>query len=176
MAYIPRTTAPSATDPNFVNVNYGGRNRCIVIDTQNGCVLPNCTGYVHGRWLEMGIDPTNLYLGNATNYYSYTADGYQRGQSPMLGAIACWSGGSDGAGHVAVVEEIIDAVNGTFKISNSAYNSYYFQYQTVTNFVFQSNYTFQGFIYNPKSWEWSGDFEVYWMKSRRRRKPVIIRE
>ena len=152
-SYVPRTSAPSQTDPNYVNVNYGGNNRCIVINTQNGCVMPNCTGYVHGRWLELGVNPVNLSLANARYYYLNTGDGYQRGQVPQLGAVACWDGGSDGAGHVAIVEEIIDAANGIYKISNSAYNSYYFQYQTVTNNVFQSNYTFQGFIYNPLSFD-----------------------
>ena len=90
---------------------------------------------------------------------------------PRLGAIACWDGGSDGAGHVAVVEEIIDASTNTYKISNSAYNSYYFQYQTVTNNVFQSNYTFQGFIYCPLSW--TDDNEYYFIRRNRHRKVAL---
>lgn len=169
-SYVARTTAPSNTDPNFVNVNYGGNNRCIVIDTTTGCVLPNCTGYVHGRWLEMGINPTGLYLGNATGYYGYTSDGYSRGTIPQLGAIACWSGGSDNAGHVAVVENIINA--NSYMISNSAYNSYYFQYQQVNNNYFQAGYTFQGFIYNPLSWD-TDTLDIYLMKKRKNKKVVI---
>ena len=46
--YIPRTTAPSADDKNWINVAYGGNNRCITSDTattygySRGSVLPNC--------------------------------------------------------------------------------------------------------------------------------------
>lgn len=170
-SYVPRTTAPSQTDPNFVNVNYGGNNHCIVINTQNGCVLPNCTGYVHGRWLELGVNPVNLSLANARYYWYNQGDGYQRGQTPQLGAVACWDGGSDGAGHVAIVEEITGP--NSYKISNSAYNSYYFQYQTVTNNVFQSNYTFQGFIYCPLSWD-TDVLDIYLMKRKRKGVKVIL--
>lgn len=152
-SYVPRRTAPSLTDLNFINVNYGGRNRCIVIDTSNGYTMPNCTGYVHGRWLELGVSPVNLSLANARYYWYNQGDGYSRGQVPRLGAVACWDGGTDGAGHVAIVEDIIDAANGIYMISNSAYNSYFWQYQQVTNNVFQSNYTFQGFIYCPLSFD-----------------------
>lgn len=168
-SYVPRTTAPSQTDPNFVGTAYGGNNRCLVIDTSTGCVLPNCTGYCWGRWLELGVSPVNLITGNATNWYGATWDGYARGNVPRLGAVACFSGGSDGLGHVAIVEEIIDANAGTFKISNSAYGSYYFQYQTVTNFVFQSNYQFQGFIYNPLDFD-TDDYDIYASVIRRRRR------
>lgn len=170
-SYVPRTTAPSQTDPNYVNVNYGGNNRCIVINTQNGCVMPNCTGYVHGRWLELGVSPVNLSLANARYYWYNTGDGYSRGQTPQLGAVACWDGGSDGAGHVAIVEEITNS--NSYKISNSAYNSYFFQYQTVTNNVFQSNYTFQGFIYCPLSWDFD-EIDIYLLKKRRKGVSVTI--
>lgn len=55
----------------------------------------------------------------------------------------------DGAGHVAIVEEIDE--NGNITCSNSAWQSTYFY---ITNLIKNNNYsyshyTFQGFIYNP---------------------------
>ena len=53
-----------------------------------------------------------------------TNDGYKRGSTPKLGAIACWSLGvvgigNDGAGHVAVVEQINS--DGSIIVSESNY-------------------------------------------------------
>ncbi|MFR8117267.1 MAG: hypothetical protein ACLVAK_09735 [Clostridia bacterium] len=55
----------------------------------------------------------------------------------------------DGAGHVAIVEEIEQ--NGNITCSNSAWQSTFF---FLTNLLANNNYsyshfTFQGFIYNP---------------------------
>ena len=49
--YVPRLTPPAANDKRWINVKYGGFNKCIVINSGTGSVLANCTGYVHGRWL-----------------------------------------------------------------------------------------------------------------------------
>ena len=106
--YTPRTKEPSTTDKNFIHMSSGGYNRCIVI--KNGSCLPNCVGYSWGRWREiLGKNP-NLSLNNAENWWAHN-DGYERGQTPKLGAVICWRKGlagnaSDGAGHVAVVEEV----------------------------------------------------------------------
>lgn len=107
VAYVPRLYAPAYGDKLWVNVTYGGYNKCIVINKQNGEVIPNCTGYVHGRWMEIGGTTTeyNLSLRNASSYWSHN-DGYARGQEPKLGACICFG---NGAGHVAVVEQIISA-------------------------------------------------------------------
>ena len=47
-----RTNAPQPTNTRYINVNYGGLNYCVVRDSTNGFVLPNCTGYCWGRALE----------------------------------------------------------------------------------------------------------------------------
>ena len=126
--------------------------------------LPNCTCYVWGRLLELGATNLTLCTGNAGSYWEY-GDGYQRGQAPRQGALACWyCSGSIGKGHVAIVEE----VNGTdIVISDSDYvaiadktkrenvwdNPHYFSRTTMSppyNFNGNSGlYTFQGFIYVP---------------------------
>lgn len=148
--YKPRLTAPEVGDPLWVNVNYGGYNKCIVRNYDTGMTLPNCTGYVHGRFMEIaGLTDCPMYLGNADGYYGYTSDGLPRGTEPALGAVLCFSGGL--AGHVCVVEEIID--ENTIRTSDSNYSSDYFTtYIRYRQYGWQwagSGMTYQGCIYNP---------------------------
>ncbi len=144
-SYVIRTATPATNDPNFINYAYGGNNRCIAI-ASNGYVLPNCTGYCWGRWLELGVTNCLLSTGNATNWSGHTSDGYQRGSVPMQGAVACWSGGSGGEGHVAIVEEVTTTgVN----VTESAYGGYTFRSNTYPLNMAKAGYTFQGYIYKP---------------------------
>ena len=119
--------------------------------------LPNCTCYAWGRFWEIAggsaVLPNGpaLSLSNAQDWYGYTQDGYVRGSTPKLGAICCYAGGIySGLGHVCVVEEIY--ADGSFLVSESAYNDYFFR---ATHVVAANGdygyggYTFQGFIYNP---------------------------
>ena len=109
-----RTTAPSkAMDC------YGASNPFY----QSGYGMPNCTAYAYGRFWELLGSKPNLSLANAENWYSHN-DEYERGLTPRLGAIICYRKGkvgvaSDGAGHVAVVEEIYS--DGRILISESAW-------------------------------------------------------
>lgn len=76
---------------------------------------------------------------------------YKTGQTPELGAVACFLDNSGGAGHVAIVEELKE--NGDIVTSNSAYESTFFYLDNLlksNNYNFSGN-TFQGFIYNPFS-------------------------
>lgn len=93
MAFVKRLTAPSTTDKNWIGVKYGGKNNALVISSSTGSVLANCCGYVHGRWCELGLPESKLCRNNAEMYFGYTADGFKRGSTPKLGAIACWSKG-----------------------------------------------------------------------------------
>lgn len=168
--FVPRTTAPALDDLNYIShyAPFNGYNYCIIIDSATGYVMPNCTGYAWGRWRELLGSYHNLSRGNASVWYGNTSDGYQRGQTAKIAAVACWSGGSDGAGHVGIVEDI-DSTG--FWMSNSAYQSYMFRYQHITGNFFQSGYTFQGFIYYPE------EFLEAWMlnmKRKRKMKVVII--
>lgn len=149
MEFIPRLTAPSNTDLHWIKTTHGGYNKCIVIDEQTGSVLPNCTGYAWGRFLEENeITDCNLSRGDAEVWFGNTSDGYERGQTAKLGAVICWESSQSG-GHVAVVEEIKS--NGDIVTSNSAYNGTRFFLETLSppNFNRGSAYTFQGFIYSP---------------------------
>lgn len=154
--FVPRTTPPDPYDLRWISDDdqYGGYNRCIVINSATGSVLPNCTGYVHGRWMEeSNMTECPLSVSNAANYYGYTADGMPRGSEPALGAVICFSTGQGGQpGHVAIVEEIVDA--DTIITSDSNYGAEYFVMRTRTramgwNWWSGSDLVFQGFIYNP---------------------------
>lgn len=150
MSYTPRLTAPSETDPRNVNTAYGGYNGAIVINSSNGCVMPNCVGYVHFRAMEMNdlYSDVPLSLGNGRTFWGYN-DGYSRGSEPQLGAVLCFDQ-SGGAGHVCIVEQIIDA--DTIVTSDSNYGAEYFVLRTRTrangwNWYSGSPLVFQGFIY-----------------------------
>lgn len=151
--FTPRKTAPPATSKYWIHKSAGGLNECIVIEG-NSC-LPNCVGYAWGRWYEILKSRPNLSRANAENWY-VTNDGYIHSKTPSLGAVACWSKGkvgvgSDGAGHVAIVEEIKS--NGDIVVSNSGYKSKRFWMQTFTRSsgYAMKGYNFQGFIHLPTS-------------------------
>lgn len=121
-----------------------------------GYGLPNCTCYAWGRFWEIADinhDYSNrptLSTGDAESWYGFTADGYERGHEPRLGAVICFADGPfSGDGHVAVVERINE--DGSIVTSNSAYGGQYFYTQTLRppNYLPAAGYVFQGFIYNP---------------------------
>lgn len=152
-----RTTAPSTSDKYWIHSSKGGKNECIIINNSTGSCLPNCVGYAWGRFYEITGKRPNLSRANAENWYGYTADGYKRSQTPAIGAVICWRKGqagvsSDGAGHVAIVEEVKS--NGDIVTSNSAYGGTRFYMQTVTKssgYSIGRAYAFQGFILPPVS-------------------------
>lgn len=152
--FVPRTTRPANDNKYYIKTTFGGWNKCIKIQS-DGRVLPNCTGYAYGRFMEcqLNVHSCNLSRANAELWYSHTIDGYQRGQTPKLGAVICWHSTRSG-GHVAIVEEIKD--NGDIVTSNSAYSGSYFYMKTLkksNNYYMGKAYTFQGFIYNPTNFD-----------------------
>ena len=169
MAYTPRLTAPSQNDPLWVMTAAGGYNGCIAgawpdYSSNYPCVLPNCTGYVHGRAMEIaGVTTDNLGLSfrNAYFYWSESSSDWVRESEPSLGAIVVYesinvpSGAAPYApepGHVAVVEEIVDA--NTIVVSESNYAISYFDTRTLyrsTNWdPYPGQYvSFLGFLRNP---------------------------
>ena len=127
----------------------------------SGYGMPNCTCYAWGRFWEIS-DPNRLYdnstrprlsTGNGQDFFPHTQDGYTRGRTPQLGAIACYSGGNySGLGHVCVLEQ--HNSDDTWTVSESAWNGYFFRasHKILANGDYNdpvAGYTFQGFIYNP---------------------------
>lgn len=150
MAYTPRLTELGILN----NPYWYARNPFY----QSNVGLPNCTCYAWGRWWEVSdpnvqyVNRPNLSLGNAKEWYGYTQDGYERGQTPKLGAVICFapSAGSSRVGHVGVVEVIY---SDHITTSNSDYGGTYFYlenlYPDANGKYHHDVYTSQGFIYNP---------------------------
>lgn len=157
MAYVPRLSAPSYTDKRWIQVESGGFNQCIYGYYGGPSVLPNCTGYVHGRVMELrgvNTDDSGLSFGHAATYYNGSSADWTHSQDPELGAVMCWGGGY---GHVAVVEQIID--NNTVVLSESSWGTaaipaVRFRTLTVTRangwrVSYDPNLPWQGFLINP---------------------------
>lgn len=136
---------------------------CPVEPVTHSCVLEHgeitgqCTGYAWGRFMEILGDTPKLSTANAGMWYGYTQDGYQRGQTPKLGAVACWSK-PGAAGHVAIVEEIHD--DGSITLGQSGYSSHnrFWTGKGSPPNYYHSPYIFQGFIYNPNAGTATGTF------------------
>lgn len=158
MEFTKRLNSPGPSDKEWIHYSAGGSNQCIKVNG-NSC-LPNCVGYAWGRMTEILGHTPDLSCGNAEDWWDHN-DSFERGDTPKLGAVVCWSrgqthNGADGAGHVAIVEEIHD--NGDIVISQSGYinpngATYFnsnFSTRTVSKssgYSFGSAYRFQGFIY-----------------------------
>lgn len=170
-----RTSCPSSTEKAYMQANYGGYNKCILGNSNptrgsgykrtGYSVLPNCCGYVHGRWIELGgynHDIDGLSLGNAKTYYPNWKG--NKGQTPKVGAIMCWTNNS--AGHVAVVEQVIDS--DTVLTSESNWNGPKFSNRTRHRAWGNGNWSywqgtdiyFQGFIYPPFTVESTNDVNI----------------
>lgn len=138
----------------------------------------NCTWFAWGRFWEISGATSSsekrprLSTSNAEDWYPYTQDGYERGQTPKLGAVLCFRDGAySGWGHVAIVEEILS--DGSIWTSESALDGYYFDYRHryPPNYAANSydNYVFQGFIYNPYAGDTpSGGKLPIWMMRRKK--------
>jgi hypothetical protein len=148
--FLKRVSAPASSDKHWVHTIYGGMNSCILVKDKS--VLPNCVGYAWGRWAELLGKQPSLSRSNAENWFG-TNDGYARGKTPKLGAVVCWQkgatlSGKDGAGHVAIVEDIL--ADGSIITSNSGYLSTLFYMRTIKPpYEVGGLYKFQGFIYPP---------------------------
>lgn len=164
MSFTPRFTIPEKGNPYYNTKKSGGYSEAIQgKPTQDGLdVLSNCVGYSYGRYNEIVGAGYMKYLApvNAEqfiDFMNYKEKGVTSGMTPKLGAVAVWQAGktkqsSDGAGHVAIVEQINS--DGSIITSESGYNAskpFWTQRRTNDNGRWgqNSNYTFLGFIYNP---------------------------
>lgn len=155
-----RTTKPESGNKFYNTVSKGGYSHCIVgYPTDKSCnVLSNCVGYACGRFNEIIGTMKYPYLNcNAENFIERAKQyGLEISDKPTLGGIMVWQkgatlSGNDGAGHVAIVEKIID--NNTIYTSESGYGSSAFWNSTRSNtsgrWGIGSGYKFRGCIINP---------------------------
>ncbi len=154
-----RTSKP-VNNKFYITKSKGGYSACIQgKPTDASCnVLANCVGYACGRFNEIIGSMKYPYLNcNAENFIERAKKcGLTVVSYPTLGGIMVWQkgstlSGSDGAGHVAVVEKIIDS--NTIYTSESGYGGSAFWNSTRKNtngrWGLGSSYTFRGCIVNP---------------------------
>jgi len=144
--FTPRLSEPSRDNGYY----FGGDNIFEVC----GYGMPNCTAYAFGRLFEITDQTFGALSGNAEQWWAAAQNaGYQVGSEPKLGAVICWKAydewdESDGAGHVAVVEEIYP--NGDILTSNSGWQGDMFFTRDVSRdsgYQYSEARQFQGFIY-----------------------------
>lgn len=160
MDFVMRTGKPEKGNKYYIRKASGGYSNAIQgYPKDSECdVLSNCVGYAYGRFNEIGGYGYCKYLAptNAENFMQYKGS-CQTGQTPKPGACMVWQkgrtlSGSDGAGHVAIVERVISETE--VYTSESGYGSKAFWNQTRKKgqdgkWGAGSDYTFLGFIYNP---------------------------
>lgn len=155
-----RTTKPTSGNKFFITKSKGGYSTCIQgSPTDSQCnVLSNCVGYACGRFNEIiGAMKYPSLNCNAENFIERAKNTYglEISSVPTLGGIMVWQkgtlSGNDGAGHVAIVEKIIDS--NTIYTSESGYGGSAFWNSTRRNtngrWGLGSAYTFRGCIVNP---------------------------
>lgn len=114
--YKPRLVIPEYGNPYYNNKSNGGFNPCALGNNSHGQrqkglnILPNCVGYVVGRFNEIGGYGACKWLvarGNACDFIRIgQQQGLQISDAPTLWGCLVWAGGPGGYGHVAIVERI----------------------------------------------------------------------
>lgn len=155
-----RNTRPEKGNAYYIRKASGGYNPCIAgKPTDKYCdVLSNCVGYAVGRFNEIGGYNACKYLGsrNAEDFIDMAkSQGLTVSQTPTLGGCMVWSKGEtgtsrDGAGHVAIVEEI--HATGSITTSESGYGStpsFWTKIRSGSNWGQRETYRYLGCIVNP---------------------------
>lgn len=159
--YKIQKTLPNKGDKFYNTTSNGGYSWCIqgypTVDGLN--VLCNCVGWACGRFNEIYSIETG-YQGmkypqlccNAEDFYNKAKKiGLQVQYEPTNGGIMVWEGKGDLAGHVAVVEQVIN--NNKLFTSESGYKNFDMRNYTRTNdngnWGVNSYYKYLGCIVNP---------------------------
>lgn len=188
--FTPRLTAPGWQNeyyrhPGYYFAGEDGLNTCIVIDANNGYVLPNCVGYAWGRAYEILGSAPALCQGDAYLWWTYN-DGYPRGSQPKLGAIVCTT--YPNPGHVAVVERqdgpyewtISESIYGgaEFRLGTIAYsipNQAWFCWYDDGHGGTYNPWDVKGFIYPPYDIYNVGEFKLFGAGHKRiRRRKIYV--
>ena len=162
--FTPMLQIPEKGNPYYNTIGNGGYSTCIIgKPTQEGLnTLSNCVGLSVDRFNEIIGAGKFVYLNYPPNgedvYARAIKEGLEVSQEPSYGAILCFAKGktgdsSDGAGHVATVEQMFD--DGSIVTAESGYKaSRPFWTTKRTNadghWGGSGKYTFLGFVKNPK--------------------------
>lgn len=159
LIYNFRLKKPEKGNKYYIRRANGGYNPCIAgRPTDSDCnVLANCVGYAVGRFNEIGAYGCCKWLAsvNAENMIEIARNqGLEISPVPVLGGCMVWQkgktlSGSDGAGHVAIVESIND--DGSIITSESGYDflPFYTSKRYAPNYESNTSYKFRGCIVNP---------------------------
>lgn len=144
-------------NPFYITKESGGLNPCKKGRPvcEGADALANCISFVVGRFNEVAGESWCHYFGsmNASSFYIVAKRDYNFPTStmPEVGAIACFSGGVGGKGHVYSVEAFKG--NHEWIIAESGYNNYAFRNRVIKdtdkNFGMPASFKFQGFVINP---------------------------
>lgn len=161
--YKPRLVIPEYGNPYYNTKSNGGFNPCALGNNshgqrQNGLnILPNCVGYVVGRFNEVGQYGACKWLvarGNACDFIRIgQQQGLQIATRPVVGGCMVWSGGTGGYGHVAIVE--LDLGNRFLTSESEYYGKPFVTYQRFGEdwrggcYWMGRSYKFLGCIVNP---------------------------
>lgn len=153
--FTPRLEIPPKGNRYYIAKSEGGLNPCIPRPSGSKLRFANCVFYAVGRYAEI----TGIWLPstNAENFVNEAKKlGLTVSDKPQPGAVIVWAkgkvgDGSDGAGHVGVVE-IVNA-SGSIVTSESGWNAKT-EFWTTTrrndgNWGQSSSYKFIGFILPP---------------------------
>lgn len=167
--------APDISSNYYIRTTYGGWNPCVLgnndygLRPYPGSVLPNCSGFATGRFNEMlGLNDCT-YLGNADggNFMQFASQqGLPTGSEPVVGGAMVWR--NSGEGHVAIVEQIVDA--NTIICSESGWYwtsppvwDYKTHYRNGGRWHSNSDYNYQGCIYPPGTPGSADDDDEYYI-------------
>lgn len=161
--FTPRLTRPEKGNKYYITKVNGGYSRAIKgypTDNQND-VLANCVGYAFGRFHEIANRPEMDLFDpvNAENIFENAQKhGLKTGKLPALGALIVWQkgatlGSGDGAGHVAVVEQILGG--GVIVTSESGYGAAnpFWTAHYKSPYGYKTGYKLLGFVYQPETQE-----------------------
>ena len=181
--FEPRLVRPTAGNKYYIRKADGGYSTAILgKPTDSQCnVLSNCVGYAVGRYHEAADRPQFDLIDavNAENLFENAKrHGLPTSNTPSLGALIVWQKGAtldpgDGAGHVAVVEQI--AADGTITTSESGYgcSTPFWLGHYAPPYFGGTGYTLLGFVHQPTYYPTPsgiirrGDFgdDVKWMQT-----------
>lgn len=127
-------------------------------------LLPNCTSGAYGLAMQFmettDYHKVELAKANAADWYRLSK--WKKSKYPVVGAIACWSGGTGNKGHVAVVLDVERDSNGNvLDVKETLESSYYgykgkdwrrgkiYKYNRTTGSLTKSHYKFLGYLLCP---------------------------
>lgn len=144
----------------YIQTAYGGWSPCIEGNNQYnlrpfaGSVLPNCVGYICGRFNELLNAGACTWFGsvNARDLFQLgVSQGLLTGHDPIVGGVICFD--TDYLGHAVVIEHVID--QNTVEVSESGWRyttgpvvKTYTMYRSGGAWQYSGG-TYQGIVYPP---------------------------